>query len=87
MTNDNPESGQKLSKPDGTNSYNYGQSYTQLNQITVPQVHDLGFTGAGVTICMMDAGFDLWTTHQAFSSMNVIATWDFVNGDRRCGKW
>lgn len=30
---------------------------------------------------MMDAGFDLWTTHQVFSSMNVIATWDFVNGD------
>jgi len=81
LTNDNPESGQKLSKPDETNSYNYGQSYTQLNQITVPQVHDLGFTGAGVTICMMDAGFDRWTTHQAFSSMNVIATWDFVNGD------
>jgi serine protease AprX len=81
LTNDNPESGQKLSKPDGTNSYNYGQSFTQLNQITVPQVHDLGFTGAGVTICMMDAGFDRWTTHQAFSSMSVIATWDFVNGD------
>jgi serine protease AprX len=81
LTNDNPESSQNLSKPDGTNSYNYGQSYTQLNQITVPQVHNLGFTGAGVTICMMDAGFDRWTTHQAFSSMNVIATWDFVNGD------
>jgi len=80
-TTDNPESNQQLSKPDGTNSYNYGQSFTQLNQITVPQLHDLGYTGAGVTICMMDAGFDKWTTHQAFSSMNVIATWDFVNGD------
>ncbi|MDZ7625059.1 MAG: hypothetical protein U5J96_11545 [Ignavibacteriaceae bacterium] len=30
---------------------------------------------------MMDAGFDRWTTHQVFDSMNVIATWDFVNGD------
>jgi subtilisin family serine protease len=29
---------------------------------------------------MMDAGFDL-LAHQAFSSMNIIATWDFVNGD------
>ncbi len=28
----------------------------------------------------MDAGFDL-LSHQAFSSMNIIATWDFVNGD------
>jgi len=79
--NDNPERNQNLSKPDGTNSYNYGQSFTQIDQITVPQVHDLGYTGAGVTICMMDAGFDRWTSHQVFSSINVIATWDFVDGD------
>ena len=80
--NDSPgEPDPQFSKPVGTNSYNYGESFTQLNQITVPQVHDLGYTGAGVTICMMDAGFDRWTTHQVFSSMNVIATWDFVNGD------
>jgi hypothetical protein len=72
---------QNLSKPNEIHSYDYGQSFVQLNQITVPQVHDLGYTGAGVTICMMDAGFDLWTTHQAFDSMNVIAAWDFVNGD------
>ncbi len=72
---------EQLSKPLETNVYDYGQSFTQLNQITVPQVHDLGYTGAGITICMMDAGFDRWTTHQAFSTMNVIATWDFVNGD------
>ena len=80
--NDNSEElNQNLSKPEGTYSLNYGQSLTQLNQITVPQVHDLGYTGDGVTICLMDAGFDLWTTHQVFSSMNVLATWDFVNGD------
>ncbi len=80
--NDNPEGlNQHLTKPEGTNSFNYGESFTQLNQITVPQVHDLGYTGTGVTICMMDAGFDRWTTHQVFGSMNVIATWDFVNGD------
>jgi subtilisin family serine protease len=70
-----------LSKPQETHSFNYGESYTQLNQITVPQVHDLGYTGAGVTICLMDAGFDRWTTHQVFDSMNVIATWDFVDGN------
>ncbi|MCW8811152.1 MAG: S8 family peptidase [Ignavibacteriaceae bacterium] len=80
--NENPEElNQNLEKPKGTNSFDYGQSFTQLNQITVPQVHDLGYTGTGVTICLMDAGFDRWTTHQVFSSMNVIATWDFVDGD------
>jgi hypothetical protein len=75
------ESNQNLSKSTGTNSFNYGQSLTQVNIISVPQVHDLGYTGNGITICMMDAGFDKWTTHQVFSTMNVIATWDFVNGD------
>jgi serine protease AprX len=81
-TNEQPEEpNESLSKPTGTNSFNYGQSLTQLNIISVPLVHDLGYTGDGVTICMMDAGFDRWTTHQVFSSMNIIATWDFVNGD------
>lgn len=79
---DQPEElNQDLSKPQKTNSFNYGQSLTQLNIISVPQIHDLGYTGEGVLICMMDAGFDRWTTHQVFSTMNVIATWDFVNND------
>jgi hypothetical protein len=81
LINDLPEGkNENLSKPLGTNSFNYGESLTQLNVISVPQVHDLGYTGNGVTICMMDAGFDR-LSHQAFSSMNIIATWDFVNGD------
>ncbi len=62
------------------NSYNYGQSFTQLNQITVPAVHDLGYTGAGITICSMDAGFSN-LAHEVFSTMNIIAMWDFVDND------
>ncbi len=71
---------QNILKPGEIHSLNYGQSYTQLNQIKVPQVHDMGYTGAGVTICMMDAGFDL-LSHQVFDSLNIIAMWDFVNND------
>lgn len=74
------EINQNLNKPTETHSFDYGQSLTQLNIISVPQVHDLGYSGEGVTICMMDAGFDL-LSHEVFSSMNIIATWDFVNGD------
>ena len=74
------ELNQNLSKPEGTNSFNYGQSLTQLSQITVPNVHDLGYTGQGVTICSMDAGFDN-LAHEVFSTMNIIAMWDFVDGD------
>lgn len=72
---------QNLNKGNEIHSFNYGQSITQLSQINVPSVHDMGFDGTGVTICLMDAGFDRWSTHQVFSSMNVLATWDFVNGD------
>jgi subtilisin family serine protease len=71
---------QNILKPEGTNSFNYGQSLTQLSQITVPSVHDLGYTGQGITICSMDAGFDN-LAHEVFSSMNIIAMWDFVDND------
>ena len=65
-------------QPEGVYSINYGNSFTQLNQINVPAIHDLGYYGQGVTICVMDAGFSN-LTHEAFSSMNIIAQWNFVN--------
>ncbi len=76
--NDNPL------QPEGTHSLNYGSSFTQLNQMNVPAVHDSGFNGAGVTICVLDAGFDN-LPHEAFSSMNIIAAYDFVNHDPNVG--
>ena len=75
-----PQINQNQNNLNKVNTFNYGQSLTQLNLITVPEVHNLGYTGAGITICMMDAGFDL-LSHEVFGSMNIIATWDFVNGD------
>ncbi|MFO7525594.1 MAG: S8 family serine peptidase [Ignavibacteriaceae bacterium] len=64
---------------DGIHSLNYGNSYTQVNQINVPLVHDLGFTGDGITICVMDAGFGN-LSHEVFQSVNIVAMYDFVNG-------
>jgi subtilisin family serine protease len=76
----NQPQGNSLYKPEGINSFDYGESFTQLNQINVPAVHDLGYTGQGITICSMDAGFDN-LAHEVFSSMNIIAMWDFVDND------
>ncbi len=45
-------------QPEGVHTFNYGSAYTQLQISNVPAVHDLGFNGTGVTICVMDAGFD-----------------------------
>ncbi|UCH64449.1 MAG: S8 family peptidase [Ignavibacterium sp.] len=70
----------KIEKQSGINSLDYGTSFTQVNQINVPAVHDMGYTGQGVLICSMDSGFDN-LAHEVFSSMNIVAMWDFVDND------
>lgn len=76
----NQPQGNSLYKQNGINSFDYGQSFTQMNQINVPAVHDMGYTGQGITICSMDAGFSN-LAHEVFDSMNIIAMWDFVDND------
>ena len=61
-------------------AYDYGNSYTQNNQINVPILHDLGINGSGVLICVLDNNFNL-LDHETFSSINIISTWDFINND------
>jgi serine protease AprX len=58
----------------------YGSSLDQNNQIGVPALHDLDLNGSGVMIAMLDAGFNN-LTHEALSHLDIVATWDFVNGD------
>ena len=64
-----------------SHSLNYGASFTQLAQIQVPQLHDLGLSGRGITIALFDTGFNL--THEAFDSLRtrVVRQKDFVYGD------
>ena len=57
----------------------YGNSFNQLNQIKVDQLHDAGYSGNGVRILVLDSGFRL--DHGAFDSLNVIAAYDFVDQD------
>lgn len=71
-------------QPNGIHSFSYGASFDQLNIMEVPQVHDLGYSGAGITICVMDAGFNN-LGHQVFNNINIVDAWDFVNGDPNVG--
>jgi len=61
----------------------YGRTLSELNQLNLPALHSLGFTGAGVLVCVLDDGFNYYTQHQA--TMNqVIAPGrvrDCVDGD------
>lgn len=62
---------------------NYGSSLPQLKQINVPIVHDMGYKGQNVIVCMMDTGFR--KDHQAFAIVfaesRVLAEYDFINHD------
>ncbi len=60
-------------------SIDYGASQAGLEQINVPPVHEMGITGAGVIIGMLDSGFK--TTHNALAGIPVIARYDFINND------
>jgi hypothetical protein len=61
-------------------SIDYGQSATQLQVINVPPLHDLGITGYGVLIGMLDSGFR-WRVHEALRTRHVIAEYDFIRND------
>lgn len=60
--------------------HDYGPSYGQNGQINVPALHDMGYTGEGILIAMLDAGFNN-LEHEALTHLDIIATWDFVNKD------
>jgi serine protease AprX len=67
----------------GAFSLNYGASYSQLQQLNIPAVHNLGYYGQGVLVCMLDTGYR--KDHQAFqladSEGRILAEWDFINND------
>lgn len=58
----------------------YGPSFHQNNQLNVPLLHDMGYSGKGILICMLDSGFNN-LSHQALDHLDIVATWDFVNAD------
>jgi len=65
-------------QPASVNSLDYGNSYTQNQMMNIPAMHNLGFYGQGVVVGIFDAGFNN-LAHEVFSSMNIIARYDFVN--------
>lgn len=60
--------------------YDYGPSFSQVDQMNVPELHDRGYTGQGVLVCMLDSGFN-HLDHPALDHIDIQATWDFVNQD------
>lgn len=70
-----------FSKRERTTAIDYGASITQLQSIKVPEVHSLGITGAGVLVGMIDDGFNSRKTHNALKNIQVLAEYDWIQGD------
>jgi len=62
-----------------TTDLDYGTNQAAMVQANVAPVHDMGLSGKGVLVGMLDTGFR--TTHEALSGIPVLAAWDFVNND------
>lgn len=71
-----------LTKPHSFHSdyaFDYGSSFAQNSQINSHYIHAAGYTGHGVMVAVFDSGFRL--TNDVFDSINIVATWDFINDD------
>jgi subtilisin family serine protease len=68
-----------------TQSFNYGQSYDQIHIMNGDFLHNAGYTGEGMVIALLDAGFQDANTLPAFDSLfannQILGTWDFVAGE------
>ncbi len=92
-TVDNSQLDKTSQSPLNANALNYGSSFVQLAQINVPAVHQKGYTGAGVTLCITDTGYR--KSHDAFAAAfaagRVLAEYDFVFNDgntaNEAGDW
>lgn len=77
-----PDSEMKtISKTSQTSALDYGASWDQVSLINANLLHEKGYYGQGVLICMLDDGFNLLNHHITFDSLDVVATWDFIHKD------
>jgi len=54
-----------------------GRSEWAFTMTGVRQLNALGFTGRGITVCIVDTGIDL--LHPDFAQLHLAAWWDLVN--------
>ncbi len=60
----------------------YGQTFTQLQRLNIPAVHDSGYIGRGVNVCVLDDGFNWYRKHEALKTITIGGgrTRDFIRG-------
>jgi hypothetical protein len=62
------------------NKFSYGLSQAHMASINAIAVHNIGISGRGVLVGMLDTGFR-WKIHEAMLNMKVVAEYDFIQKD------
>jgi serine protease AprX len=63
--------------PGVVDSAYYGATTAALRELNIPVLHELGFTGTGVRVGIIDSGFFL--SHESLAGRLVAAQFDFIN--------
>lgn len=75
----------QLASVQGVANFDYGFADNQIEMLKGDSLHSRGFTGRGMTIAILDAGFRGSDTIPAFDSLRMenrlLGTYNFVNGD------
>lgn len=76
---------QSFKRSEVTTGYNYGPSFSQVNQIGADCMHDLGYRGQNMVIAVIDAGFEQADVNPVFDSLRnegrILGTRDYVMGN------
>ncbi|HKP31565.1 MAG TPA: hypothetical protein VJT83_02520, partial [Chitinophagaceae bacterium] len=60
----------------------YGSTFNQIHIHEGEYLHNLGYTGKGITIAILDAGFQSYLTNPALDSVRlqgrILGEWDYV---------
>jgi subtilisin family serine protease len=65
-----------------TSALSYGRSLGQLTRLGIPAVHDSGYVGFGINVCLLDNGFNYFRKHEALRTIPVGGgrARDFIEG-------
>lgn len=77
------ESNDKFSIEEALADFDYGNTQNQVEMIAADALHELDYTGEGVTVAVLDAGFPNVNTMGAFQRLrdngDLLDGYDFVN--------
>ena len=77
-----PSGGQRNVGPTFSATVAYGQTLVPMTQMNLPAVHDSGYIGTGVLVCVLDEGFNFFDRHEALRDQVIPLERqrDFVRG-------